>query len=93
MDEVMEVMEVESTENKGSEGNKRKNLVSNSPVSSPPPKRVQLLSSIQLDDAAITECNKTDDETPVMIRHRAFYCCETIGVGLSVAMIVSRQQQ
>ena len=34
-----------------------------------------------------------DDETPVMIRHRAFYCCETIGVGLSVDMIVSRQQQ
>ena len=33
------------------------------------------------------------DETPVMIRHRAFYCCETIGVAPSVDMIVSRQQQ
>ena len=29
------------------------------------------------------------DETPVMIRHRAFYCCETIGVAPSVDMIVS----
>ena len=60
-----EVMEVDSKENKGSEGNKRKNLVSNSPVFSPPPKRVQLLSSFQLDDASKADNNEIDDGTPL----------------------------
>ena len=33
------------------------------------------------------------DDAPVITRHGAFYCSESIGGGLSVDMIVSRQQQ
>ena len=45
------------------EGNKRKNSANNSPASSPPPKRVQLLSSIPLEDAIGESSKAMDQET------------------------------
>ena len=41
-------MDCDESDKKLSDGNKRKTSANNSPVSSPPPKRVQLLSSIQV---------------------------------------------